>query len=64
LVEAGNDIRTHSCYADRARQSIVRPRFRLFPLRVVGEYLDWQGHSPEEVQAMKDAIAGLEPIDD
>jgi hypothetical protein len=34
------------------------------PLRVVGEYLDWQGHSPEEIQAMKDAIAGLEPIDD
>ena len=24
----------------------------------------WQGHSPEEIQAMKDAIAGLEPIDD
>jgi Rifampin ADP-ribosyl transferase len=33
-------------------------------LRVVGEYLDWQGHSPEEIQAMKDAISGLEPIDD
>jgi rifampin ADP-ribosylating transferase len=34
------------------------------PLRVVREYLDWQGHSPEEIQAMKDGIAGLEPIDD
>jgi len=34
------------------------------PLRVVSEYLDWQGHSPEEIQAMKDAIVGLEPIDD
>ena len=34
------------------------------PLRVVNELLDWQGHSPEEIQAMKDAIAGLEPIDD
>jgi len=34
------------------------------PLRVVGELLDWQGHSPEEIQAMKDGIAGLEPIDD
>ena len=33
-------------------------------LRVVGEYVDWQGHSPEEIQAMKDAIAGLEPVDD
>ena len=34
------------------------------PLRVVAEYLDWEGHSPEAIQAMKDAIAGLEPIDD
>ena len=34
------------------------------PLRVVGEVLDWQGHAPEVIQAMKDGIAGLEPIDD
>ena len=34
------------------------------PLRVVSECLDWQGHSPEEIQAMKDGIAGKEPIDD
>ncbi len=36
----------------------------LEPLRVVAELLGWQGHSPEEIQAMKDGIAGLEPIDD
>lgn len=34
------------------------------PLRVVVEVLDWQGHSPEEIQAMKDGKAGKEPIDD
>ena len=34
------------------------------PLRVVREHLDWQGHSPEEIQAMKDGIAGKEPLDD
>jgi rifampin ADP-ribosylating transferase len=34
------------------------------PLRVVGEYLDWQRHSPEEIQAMKDFIKDKEPIDD
>jgi Rifampin ADP-ribosyl transferase len=34
------------------------------PLYVVREHFDWQGHTPEEIQAMKDAIAGLEPIDD
>jgi len=34
------------------------------PLRVAGECLDWAGHSAEVIQAMKDGIAGLEPIDD
>ena len=34
------------------------------PLRVTGEVTDWRGHSPEAVQAMKDRIKGLEPIDD
>lgn len=34
------------------------------PLRVTGEVTDWQGHSPEVLQAMKDGIKGLEPIDD
>jgi len=37
-------------------------------LRVVGEVVDWQGHSPEELKAMKDGVArarrqGVEPID-
>jgi hypothetical protein len=34
------------------------------PLRVTGEATDWQGHPPKTIQAMKDAIKGLEPIDD
>lgn len=39
------------------------------PLRVTGEVTDWQGHSPEALQAMKDSLArlerlGVEPIDD
>ena len=34
------------------------------PLRIVSEVLDWVGHSPEEIQAMKDAIVGKEPIDE
>ena len=33
------------------------------PLRVTGEYTGWQGHSPETVQAMKDRIAGLGPLE-
>jgi hypothetical protein len=30
------------------------------PLRIVGEVTEWQGHSPEQLQAMKDGIARLE----
>ncbi len=39
------------------------------PLRVAGEVMDWQGHSPQELRAMKDGLErlekqGVEPIDD
>ena len=39
------------------------------PLRVLGECTDWQGHSPDVLQAMQDHLArlkeqGVEPIDD
>jgi rifampin ADP-ribosylating transferase len=34
------------------------------PLRVVSEYLHWQGHSPEQIQTMKDFIKDKQPIDD
>jgi len=38
-------------------------------LRVVGEVTDWQGHPPEQLQAMKDALQrlkeqGIEAIED
>ena len=39
------------------------------PLRVVGEVTDWQGHSSEELQAMRDSLErlrqlGVEAIED
>lgn len=39
------------------------------PLRVTGEVVDWKGHSPEALQAMKDHLAqlrrlGIEAIED
>jgi hypothetical protein len=39
------------------------------PLRVVGEVVDWTGHAPEQIQAMKDRMAeltrqGVEIIED
>jgi hypothetical protein len=38
------------------------------PLRVIGEIIDWQGHSPEQLKAMKDGLErlrqqGIEAID-
>jgi rifampin ADP-ribosylating transferase len=40
-----------------------------YPLRVTGEVTDWQGHSPEELRAMKDGLErlnrlGVEAIED
>jgi hypothetical protein len=32
------------------------------PLRVTGEVTDWQGHSPEELKAMKDNLERLERL--
>ncbi len=39
------------------------------PLRITGEVIDWQGHSPEALKAMKDRLErlrqlGIEAIDD
>ena len=30
------------------------------PLRVVGELVDWVGHTPEKLQAMRDGLAALQ----
>ena len=30
------------------------------PIRVIGELVDWTGHSPEKIQAMRDGLADLE----
>lgn len=32
------------------------------PLRIIGEVTDWQGHAPEQLQAMKDHLAHLERL--
>jgi hypothetical protein len=32
------------------------------PLRIVGEIADWQGHTPETIQAMKDGLKRLQQL--
>jgi rifampin ADP-ribosylating transferase len=34
------------------------------PLRVVGELVDWVGHSPEKLRAMREGLARLQRHDD
>ena len=34
----------------------------LHPLKVVGEVINWQGHSPEKLNAMKDGLARLRDL--
>jgi rifampin ADP-ribosylating transferase len=41
----------------------------LYALKVIGEITNWQGHSPEQLKAMKDGLArlkelGIEAIED
>lgn len=41
----------------------------LYPFRVIGEVTEWQGHTPEQLQAMKDNLErlkqqGIEAIED
>ena len=40
-----------------------------YPLRILGEVMDWEGHAPEQIRAMKDGLArldrlGVEAIED
>ncbi|MDT5140616.1 MAG: hypothetical protein QOD58_4878, partial [Mycobacterium sp.] len=30
------------------------------PIRIIGELTDWVGHSPEQMQAMREGLADLE----
>ena len=30
------------------------------PVRIVGELLDWEGHTPEQIQGMKDGLARMQ----
>ena len=30
------------------------------PIKVVGELIDWDGHSPEQIQVMRDGLTALE----
>jgi rifampin ADP-ribosylating transferase len=71
VVEPTGPIEDDPDLTNRKYRGNPTKSFRsLEPLRVTGEIVDWQGHSPEALEAMRDSLkrlerlAGIEPIDD
>jgi hypothetical protein len=60
LVEATGAIEDDPDLTDKKFPSNPTKSYRsVHPFRVVGEVTRWQGHSPEQVSAMKDGLAKL-----
>ncbi len=70
LVEPGGPIEDDPNLTDKKFPGNPTKSYRSkHPFKVVGEVTIWQGHSPEQVRAMKDALAklkeqGIEAIED
>lgn len=70
LVEATGPIEDDPNLTDKKFPGNPTRSYRSkHPFKVVGEVTVWQGHSPEQVKAMKDGLAklkeqGIEPIED
>lgn len=60
LVEADGDLEDDPNVTDKKFPGNPTRSYRTRqPVRVVGELTDWVGHSPEQVQAMRDGLAEL-----
>lgn len=70
LVEPTGDIEDDPNLTDKKFPGNPTKSYRsLHPFKVVGEVTVWQGHPPEQVKAMKDALArlaeqGIEAMED
>ncbi len=70
LVEPTGPIEDDPNLTDKKFPGNLTMSYRsIYPLKVVGEISIWQSHSPEQVKAMKDALAklkdqGIEAIED
>jgi len=63
-TEDGSNLTDKKCPGNPTKSYCSRQ-----PLRVRGEIMSWQWHSPEELNALKDSLErlqrqGVEPIDD
>ena len=60
IVEPTGSFEDDPNLTDKKFPGNVTASYRsLEPLRVVGEVRDWIGHSPEQLQAMRDGLARL-----
>lgn len=70
VVEATGPIEDDPNVTDRKFRGNPTKSFRSrAPLRVTGEVMDWQGHAPEALAAMREGLErlkrlGLDTIDD
>jgi hypothetical protein len=70
LVEPTGEIEDDPNLTDKKFPGNPTKSYRsAYPFKVVGEITSWQGHSPEQVKAMKDGLAklkeqGIEAIED
>jgi rifampin ADP-ribosylating transferase len=61
VVEPTGEFEDDPNLTDKKFPGNITASYRsLDPLRVTGEVEDWVGHSPEQLQAMKDGLARLE----
>ena len=60
IVEPTGPLEDDPNLTDKKFPGNVTASYRsIEPLRVVGEVADWVGHSPEQLQAMRDGLARL-----
>ncbi|MFL6830220.1 MAG: NAD(+)--rifampin ADP-ribosyltransferase [Sphingomicrobium sp.] len=61
IVEPTRDFEDDPNLTDKKFPGNITASYRSSaPLRVVGEVADWVGHTPEQLQAMRDGLARLE----
>lgn len=70
MVEPTGPIEDDPNLTDKKFQGNPTKSYRsLYPFRVISEIMDWQGHSPEQLKAIKNNLKqpkqpGIEAIED
>ena len=61
IVEPTGEYEDDPNLTDKKFPGNITASYRsLHPLRITGEVADWAGHTPEQIQAMRDGLARLQ----